>query len=185
VTPEFPHWVAEVAVTQVVPAQQPMQFAGPQVVPVPHWPPLHEPEPHEVHAAPLAPHAVGWLPGWQVLLPSMQPVQVAAAQVPLAPQVAPPWHVAQAPPALPQAEVLLPAWQVPPESQQPWQFVELQVPVLPPPVAAPPPVVDPPPVAEPPPVPVPEQVVRWQVSPGLHERQRMPPMPHSAGVEPG
>ncbi len=46
-----------------VPAQQPMQLAGPQVDDEPHTPALHEPEPHEVQAPPFLPQAVGWVPG--------------------------------------------------------------------------------------------------------------------------
>jgi hypothetical protein len=36
--PPLPHFEAEGAVTQVFPSQQPLQFAGPQVTAMTHWP---------------------------------------------------------------------------------------------------------------------------------------------------
>jgi hypothetical protein len=134
--PPVPHWpaVSLPSGTQVVPAQQPLQF-----------PPLHEPPspevqapvtqtwlaPQETHAAPEVPHSpVPWLayrtqlvplqqPAAQ--LPALQPPSLAVAHTPPLHVVAPVqvWHVA---PFLPHWRLVVPLWQWPALSTQPVQL---------------------------------------------------------------
>jgi hypothetical protein len=63
-SPLLPHWVAVVAVTQVAPLQQPLQFAGPQVVALTQPPAKHEvPDGQLRHAPASVPQARSAVPG--------------------------------------------------------------------------------------------------------------------------
>jgi hypothetical protein len=71
----WPHAVSMVAVTQVLPMQQPLQVVALQVEPPVHTPPAQDaPEPHVWQVTPLRPHAIAvcWPDGTQVL-PLQQP----------------------------------------------------------------------------------------------------------------
>lgn len=80
--PEKPHDVALVAVTHVVPLQQPLQFDELQLGPPEHTPAVQVwLGPHAVHVAPLTPHEMGDCEpvDWQVPF-EQQPAQLKKSQ---------------------------------------------------------------------------------------------------------
>jgi hypothetical protein len=136
--PRAPHWllVSLAIATQLLPLQQPVQLAGPQLPPsigvwqeprLQDWPAWHPrqaepPRPHcDVDSLLMVMHVLGLL--------LQQPAQLAGPQLPPSPCATqlPPTQACVAkqrlhcPPTGPQALPALPGWQSPLPSMQPWQ----------------------------------------------------------------
>ncbi len=84
------------------------------------------PAPHAEHEAPALPQAESPVPGWQVPVPSRQPVQPPAHDPAL--QLWPAEQVAHTAPPVPHAEFEVPSWQVPFESRHPLHELLTQCP---------------------------------------------------------